>query len=223
MTSRPALFLGAVLALTLPLVAGTPRPAAAQDSAAAAEEEMKSLAASVATADDPQVAWTDAMRLVAFGTKAARPTAEAAAGDATVIGRIALGRVLLQLRDRAGAAKALLQVASQADAPIELRADAVRLLAQTSDDYEDGIRAILDQALDGRLRAACAYTLWRLTKDPDWKTPLHEMLRSDDPNLRVEAALALAEIGDFAPGVQEILQQVRVEPTDRGRLATVLV
>lgn len=222
MTSRLALVLGATLALSLPFGAASAPPAVAQE-AAGAEEEIKSLAASVAAADDPQVAWTDAMRLVSFGTKAARPTADAAAGDATVIGRIALGRVLLQLRDRAGAAKALLQVASQADAPVDLRADAVRLLAQTSDDYEDAIRAIHDQALDGRLRAACSFTLWRLTKDPAWKTPLREMLRSDDPDLRIEGALALAEIGDFAPGVQEILQQVRVEPTDRGRLAAVLV
>ena len=212
----------AVLALTIPALAPSAPRAWAQEKPE--DVEIKTLAASVAAEEDASAAWNDAMRLVGYGGKAVQPVAEQAASEAaTPVGRLALGRVLLALRERPRAAAALLKIAGQADLPIPLRSDAVRLLAQTSDDYEDQIKAVLDSALDGRLRAACAYTLWILTKDPASKVTLKEMLRSDDPDLKVEGALALAEIGDFGESVQQILQQVRIEPTDRGRLAAVLL
>jgi carboxyl-terminal processing protease len=218
----PRTVLAVALAFAFPLLVGAPSPAAAQEETA--EAEIHALAMGVATATDPEAAWDDAMRLVGYGSKAVQATADAAnSADATPAGRVALGRVLLALRERPRAAEALLKVASQSDAPVPLRAHAVRLLAQTSDDFEDGIRAVMDSALDSRLRAACAYTLWVLTKDTAVKGALREMLRSDDPEIRIEGALALAEVGDFSPGVQEVLQMVRVEPTDRGRLASVLL
>ncbi|MCE9634369.1 MAG: PDZ domain-containing protein [Planctomycetes bacterium] len=219
-TTRTAL--AAALALAAVASFRGAAPALAQEQGP--EAEIKALTATVESADDPQTAWSDAMRLVAFGGKAVQSVAEAAASpEATPAGRLALGRVLLALRERPRAAQALLKVAVQSDAPMALRVDAMRLLAQTSDDYEDAIRAVLDGALDSRLRAACAFTLWRLTKDISAKNTLREMVRSDDPEIRIEGSLALAEIGDFGPGVQEVLQQVRVEPTDRGRLAAVLL
>ena len=210
----------AAFLLVVPAVLGPTGSAAAQDQ----EAEIREIAAGVAHQEDELSAWNDAMKLSAFGGKATQLVAEAAAADdATPVGRIALARVLLSLRERSRAAEVLLKVAQQPDAGIELRANAVRLLSQTSDDYEDPIRAVLDGALDARLRAACAYTLWELTKDVSAKTVLREMVRSEDPEIRIEGALALAEVGDFSPGVQEVLQLVRVEPTERGRLASVLL
>lgn len=202
-------------------VPGLP-PAAAQEDGR--DAEIRALAETIAGADDARAAWGDSIRLSGFGSKAAATVADAAGNeDATPLGRTALARVLLGFRERDRAAPILLKVAEQADAPVEVRVDAIRLLAQTNDDWADRIQAILDDALNGRIRAACASTLWRLTKEPAAKTPLREMLRSDDPDLRAEGAISLAEIGDFSADVQEALNQFRAEPTDRGRLADLLL
>lgn len=208
-----------VPAAFVPPVVGT---AAAQE--AGVEEEMRALAQALATSDDPQHAWNDAARLAGFGTKATPFATEAASsGEATPAGRVALGRVLLQLREPSRAAEALLRTAEDAEAPIAVRVEAVRLLGQTSDDHEDPVRRILDAALDPRLRAAAASSLWAMTKDRDAKKSLQELLRAEDFELRVEGALALAEIGDFGPDVEAVLQQIRTEPTERGRLSRALL
>src|SRR5688572_18264069 len=83
----------------LPLVTLAPltaSPAAAQE--ASADEEMRSLAQTVGSADDAVHAWNDAVRLAGFGAKAVPFATEAAKdADATAVGKVALGKVLLQL------------------------------------------------------------------------------------------------------------------------------
>jgi len=49
------------------------------------------------------------------------------------------------------------------------------------------------------------------------------LVGADDAAVRRECALALAEIQDFAPPVEEILNQLADEPTPNGRLARVLL
>ncbi|MCG3132964.1 MAG: hypothetical protein HMLKMBBP_00050 [Planctomycetes bacterium] len=230
MNLRPARALVLAVAPLLPLAASGPLgfapPAAAQDGAPAdgSDEEIRGLAQSVATASDASHAWDDAVRLAGYGAKAAPFATEAAAAeDATPVGRVAIGRVLLQLAERSRAADTLLRTARDDAAPVESRIEAVRLLGQTSDDYEDAIRQILDGALDPRLRAAAASSLWAVAKDVDAKKVLRDLVRSDALDLQVEGALALAETGDSSPEVTAVLHRIRHEPTPRGRLARALL
>ena len=214
---------GLALLLVISLLAA-PMPRAAADEATK-DQDMKALAESVATATADRDAWNDAVRLAGFGDKAA-PVAVDAVGlpDATPLGRIALARVLLALRERGRAVQTLLQVAAS-DAPAEMKVDALTLVAQSDggEEVETAVRRILDESMDPRVRAAAAKTLWAVAKDIDAKRPLKQMVRSEDFETKVEGAIALAEIRDFNPDVKAVLQQIRDEPTPRGRLARALL
>lgn len=196
-------------------------PAVAQDDA---DEEIRGLADAVATADDAGYAWNDAVRLAGYKDKATPFVVEAVhIADATPLGKVVLSRVLLALGERARATEALLAVA-ESDAPVALRVEAVRLLEDAADDtYEDQLWDMLDNALDPRLRAALGKTLWRLTKDLEAKAKLRDLLSSDDFDIQVAGAVALAEVGDFGEHVRAVLQRIRDEPTERGRLADALL
>lgn len=210
--------LAALLLAGAVLVGG---PVLAQDQG---DEEIRGLADAVATADDAGYAWNDALRLAEYKEKATPFVVEAVGtADATPLGRVALSRVLLALGERSRATEALLAVAGS-DAPVAVRVEAVRLLEDAADDtYEDQLWALLDNALDPRLRAALGKTLWRLTKDLEAKARLRDLLKSEDIDIRVAGAIALAEVGDFGEHVRAVLQQIRDEPTDRGRLADALL
>ena len=196
-------------------------PAVAQDDVS---NEIRVLADTVATADNADFAWNDAVRLAGFKEKATPFVVEAVGtSDATPLGKVVLSRVLMALGERARATDALLSVAGS-DASVALRVEAVRLLEDAADDsYEDQLWAMLDNALDPRLRAALGKTLWRLTKDLEAKAKLGDLLRSDDFDIQVAGAVALAEVGDFGEHVRAVLQRIRDEPTERGRLADALL
>ncbi len=187
--------------------------------------EIRELAETVATATDAHYVWNDAVKLAGFSEKAVGHASAAIQSDeATALGKVALGRVLMELGQVGRAAEQLLTVA-HSDADVGLRVEAVRLIGETSDDlYEEDVIGMLAEALDPRLRAALAKSLWTLVKDSDAKKVLRdEMLRSDDFDIRVEGALALAEIGSFSPAVKEVLTQIHKEPTRRGQLAASLL
>ena len=196
-------------------------PALAQEDV---DEEIRGLADAVATAEDAGYAWNDAVRLGEYKNKATPFVVEALGmDDTTPLGRVVLARVLLNVGERGQAADALLGVAGS-DAPVALRIEAIRLLEDAADDtYEDDLWPMLDDALDHRLRAALGKTLWRLTKDLEAKGKLRDLLRSDDFDIRVSGAIALAEVGDFGEHVRAVLQRIRDEPTERGRLADALL
>jgi carboxyl-terminal processing protease len=211
-------------ALFLTLVASGRSPALAQD-ATQEQADVKSLAESVATATSDRDAWNDAVKLVAYGDKVGAAAVEAAGmADATPLGRVALGRVLLAVRERGRAAQTLLAVALS-DAPSEVKIAAMELIADAGDDEatENGVKKVLDESMDPRLRAVAARALWAIAKDIDAKTRLRELMRSQDFDTKVEGALALAEIRDFGPEVKAVLQSIRAEPTPRGRLARALL
>lgn len=204
--------------------------AAGRDSALAQEtspqEDMKSLAESVATSTAEREAWNDAVRLIGFGDKAAPFAVEAAAmTDATPLGQVALGRVMIALRERGRAAQTLLRVAQSEEATPDLKVQALDLVAEAGDDEaaETGVKKLLDESMDPRVRAAAAKTLWAIAKDLEAKTRLKDLLRSDDFETKVEGALALAQIRDFNPDVKSVLHRIRDEPTTRGRLARALL
>lgn len=216
---RRHLALGAVLALGL---AFGPARGVAQDESS--EAEIQELAEMVATQEDPQFAWNDALRLADFEDEAVTFAVEAAKlPDATPLGRIAIARVLLELGERGRAGQVLIDVAAS-EAPVALRVEAVDVLGETAEDrHEDRLYEILDTALDPRLRASIAKALWNLTKDIDAKQRLRDLLRSDDLDLRIAGALALAEVRDFSEEVRAVLERIRFEPTYRGRLADALL
>jgi carboxyl-terminal processing protease len=196
-------------------------PALAQEEG---DEEIRGLADAVATADDSGYAWNDALRLAGYKDKATPFVVEAVGtADATPLGKVVLSRVLMALGERARATDALLAVAGS-EAPVGVRVEAVRLLEDAADDsYEEELWALLDDALDPRLRAALGKTLWRLTKDLEAKARLRDLLKSEDVDIQVAGAIALAEVGDFGEHVRAVLQQIRDEPTERGRLADALL
>jgi carboxyl-terminal processing protease len=212
-------------ALVLFVVAG-PLPSAGADEAVKQEaDDIKSLAESVATATTDRDAWNDAMKLIGYKEKAVSFAVDAAnLPDATALGRVAMGRVLIAVRESGRATQVLLKVANS-DAPAELKVAAIALISETEgdDESETGVKKLLDESMDPRVRAAAAKALWALAKDLEAKTRLKELLRSDDLDTRVEGALALAEIRDFSPEVKAVLQQLRGEPTPRGRIAKALL
>jgi hypothetical protein len=97
----------AALFLVLCVVAGPAHVASADD--AAKGEDLKALAESVATATVERDAWNDAAHLASFGEKAGAFAVDAGnLPDATPLGRVALGRVLLAVKGRGRAAQVLL-------------------------------------------------------------------------------------------------------------------
>ena len=219
--ARPAAIAAAALVLVVAI--GRASPAAADESAQ--PSDVKALAESVATATSEHDAWNDAVRLVGFKEKASTFAVDAAnLPDATPLGRVALARVLLAIGERGRGAQALLKVAAS-DAPADVKIAAIELIADAGDDEdaETGIKKLLDESMDPRIRAAAAKTLWAIAKDLDAKTRLKALLRSDDFDTQVAGAVALAEIRDFNPDVKKVLSQIRAEPSERGRLARVLL
>lgn len=212
-----ALVAGAALTL------GAPHSLLAQDDTT--DDQIRELAESVAAATDAHFAWNDAVRLLRHRDKAASFAVDALKGeDVTSIGRIAIGRVLIDVGEYGRATEALLQVAGS-QAPVATRVEAIRLLSQGDDDDGtiESIWKLLDESLDPKLRAALAKCIWDLDPDTKAKDKLKELVRSEDFDLQVEGALALAEIRDFSPDVKKVLHQIRDEPTDRGRLASALL
>jgi C-terminal peptidase prc len=223
-TASTAAVLAFVAGFAAPAVVTAPS-ARADETAKPNDDDVKSLAENVATAANDRDAWNDAVKLIAFGQKAVSFAVDAAnQPDATPIGRVALGRVLIALHESGRAAQVLLKVAAS-DAPAEMKVAAVELVAETDggEEAETGVKKLLDESMDPRVRAAAAKTLWSIAKDLEAKTRLKELLRSDDFDTRVEGALALAEIRDFGPEVKAVLQQLRGEPTPRGRIARALL
>ncbi len=215
-----------VVALLLAGAATVAGPLAAQETTPqeSGDEEIRGLADEVATTDNAEFAWNDAVRLTGFKNRATPFVVEAVGEpDATPLGKVVLSRVLMALGERARATETLLAVAAS-EAPVALRVEAIRLLEDAADDsYEDELWAMLDNALDPRERAALGKTLWRLTKDIEAKAKLRDLLASDDFDIQVAGAIALAEVGDFGEHVRAVLQRIRDEPTGRGRLADALL
>ncbi len=82
--------------------------------------------------------------------------------------------------------------------------------------------ALLDEAFDPSLKIALAKALWDTSREVRAKDDLRALIKSGEDSIRIPAAFALAEIGDIEP-VKDILAKLKEEPTDRGRLAAVLL
>jgi carboxyl-terminal processing protease len=150
--------------------------------------------------------------------------------DAGAKGTLVLGRALLQIDQKfysKDVAKALLRI-------VETNKDesqpAARLLGSegvTLDRAEEGeiLKKLKDLVAGGglapRTRIAAAQALWSLGASDERRVALKELkgfLKSEDPELQIEGALALASCDDTEE-VATYLRKIQNEPTEQGQLA----
>ena len=199
-----------------------PAPADDIDEATAGKQVSELLATS--PGEDPRAIWALSESLARGGKPAIRPLAEAVEG-AGATRRLAIGRALLLLEDYVRGLTALRSVASDTKAEATLRAAAVDLIGEEGE-LEDAewLEDQIDTTLEPHVKMAMAKALWNLnfTNKKKGKEVLLAFMRSTDEDLRAEGALALGEIGD-AGAARTVLEELRLEPTERGRSAAFLL
>lgn len=167
--------------------------------------------------------WSDVRRLEDLGDPAIPPIRDGLR-NANPVGRLGAASALLQLGQTEAAVDALLELF--VDAPQrDVRLQSIRVLTRVEDAQ---LRTRIAKAFDDQLadtyapseKIALAKGLWSVSGEHrvQAKDILREVLRSDDPDTRLDSALALAEIGE--PFVaRAVLREFKDDPTTRGELA----
>jgi len=194
----------------------------AQEEAEDVPAEVRIILKQMAKADDSAL-WRLSDRLSALGPRAVEPVKDALS-DLPVRARLGAAAALVELGEETLGIGEIVAIAGDRDkVAAVIRIAAIDVLAiKGSADVEESILRLLDGAFDSRVRIALARTLWILTKDLRAKTELKRVLASEDADVRIEGALALAGIGD-TESVRSILAEIQNEPTARGRLAHALL
>lgn len=168
--------------------------------------------------------WDQALALERLGRGAARELTQRleAARGAT---RVAAAKALLVMADgsddaaQAAAVRALKDVVRDHDGARDLRVRACDLLTRHGKPADvQGMARDLDQIRDPYVKIALLRTLRQRGRNRQAERTLQEYLASDDTGVRAEAALSLAEIGNV-DAAREVLNQLKDEPTERGRRA----
>lgn len=189
----------------------------AADEALAAEAE----AILAGIRPDPDDAWRAGRALEALGVGAA-PALLAKWKELEPVPRVAVGWALARLGHRETVvAETVEAVRAEKDGPV--RALQARLLraAATGADAEK-IEGLLDVVFEPDVKIPLCQALFEISGNIRGKTELKAFLESESESVRIAAAVALAEIGDVAPG-KRILRKLADEPTERGRLARSLL
>jgi carboxyl-terminal processing protease len=211
---------GFVALLTLLTALGT---APAQEAESVREVQVQEVLEACKGADAARI-WSFSDKLVALGKPSKRAIRKSLA-NASVEGKLAGLRALIELDSPTFAVEYLMELAADEDIAVSHRVMALDLVGKTEEiDAEDGLVELL-VTYNPQMRIAAARALWRLDGEQSHKAKqaLVEFLRSADPELRAEGALALAEMGDITtPGVRRILLELRKEPGARGKLADAL-
>lgn len=164
------------------------------------------------------------LRDVALGDSvAAVPHLQSVAADARPELVLVIARTLLEADAPNESAALLLPLMERGG---EMGLEALAVLSHASfrrvPDVADRLAARLEQPLAADQRIAVARTLYRTSRAGRVRNTAREellsALGSDDPDVRAEAALALAEIQDIAPA-RSILRVLAADPGPRGRLA----
>lgn len=174
--------------------------------------------------NDPREAWRLSEDLAKPGKAALKPLRDALA-TAAPGQRLAISRALVLLEDHLRAMEAVRALAEDEKVDTALRVAALRLVADEGELEEaDWLAARLEAALTPEVKLAMARALWQLNRanKGKGKDVLLQFLRSTDPDLRAQGALALGEIG-AGQEAKAVLQELREEPTERGRSATLLL
>lgn len=166
--------------------------------------------------------WDQALTLEKLGPGAARELAQRLDASRGVT-RIAAAKALLGMEpgeaEEAAAIRALKDVVRDQDAPRDLRVRSCDLLARHGKTADiQGMSRDLDQIRDPYVKIALLRTLRLKGRNRQAERTLQEYLASEDPGVRCEAALALAEIGNV-DAARDVLERLKNEPTERGRRA----
>ncbi len=147
------------------------------------------------------------------------------AGTHAAATQVAVARTLADLDATEEAADLLLPLAEGPHGDLAL---AVLFDSSFRDAARVGERlsALLDEPLPALRRVAVARALCRASRDPAQrsrgKLALNDALASSDPDVRAEAAFALAETNDVG-AAWDVLVELQDEPGLRGRLATAYI
>ena len=141
--------------------------------------------------------------------------------------KLACAAALLKSGEREVEGEALAALVELIDSSkdLEIRVAAVQLLGEYGDpdDTVEFLTTVLEKATRPTLIVPVARTLWSVDNVAEARARLLELLSSRDHAVKVQAALALAEIDYFEGEVRDILRRLQLEPTLRGRLAAALL
>ncbi|MCH2579711.1 MAG: S41 family peptidase [Planctomycetes bacterium] len=141
--------------------------------------------------------------------------------------RLGCAKALLGLGDSAARREALKTLGDLAekskDRDIKIDAIGVYWLAGDPDDIIDRLEGQLASETDPGILISLAVCLWDVDNLTSARNKLLDLLGSRDSAVSQEAALALAESGNYDDGrVKNTLRRLRKEPTPRGRRADLL-
>jgi carboxyl-terminal processing protease len=175
-------------------------------------------------AADVRAVWALSDQLRSGGRPALKPLRDALDAAAPAK-KLAIARALILLEDHTRGLEAVRDIAASDAAPVGLRVAALRLVAEEGElEESEWLEQQLEVALEPEVKLAMARSLWQLNRGNKGKGKdvLLQFLRSTDPDLRAQGALALGEIG-AATEAKSVLLELREEPTERGRSAALLL
>jgi len=215
-----------IAVVALVWVLGTVVPAAERDLA----REVRSIAGRLRAAA-PEELWAAGRRLAELG-EAAVPAIKRQLRRARPAGRLAMAKALCALGRPEEAVPILVELVRQKKEP-ELAAMAASMLGDeparnVPATERELMRLCEEPALSREVTLAVARALYfTATTEESLKqanTTLRRLLVSaEDRASRLRCALALAEIDDFAPPVEALLEEAAEEPSPEGRLARSLL
>lgn len=167
--------------------------------------------------------WNDVRSLEALGDSAV-PVIREAIADANPLGRLGCAGALLRLGQAKQAVDELLSLVWNAP-DRAIRIQSIRILASVEDsELRKKIATQFSERLEDAYAPAekisLAKALWDISADdrPRAKDMLREVMKSDDPGTRLDAALALADLGE-PYAARSVLREFKDDPTMRGELA----
>lgn len=173
---------------------------------------------------------TELTDLVARNGEPASAKIIAALHNKDPLTRLGCAKVLLETSGGTLAVPVLIDMALESP-DIAIRLDAIKLIEimdylddATLDIVEKGLNRVLDEENDPFLRIRAAKALYRVTSRFRLKAlaELKSMLESENREIRISGALALAETGNIEDA-QKILKEIRREPTKAGDMARILL
>jgi C-terminal peptidase prc len=144
--------------------------------------------------------------------------------SASPVARLAIGRALIELDEPDDARDALLSVVDDASQKNEVRLVAVRTIGVKDFAQDEAVvkslTKRLDDELDPSFKLACASALYRVSPQDKRRCEqeMEKWLDSDRAELRIQGALALAEVGSLEKA-RKVLKEIERDPTPEGRLA----
>ena len=144
--------------------------------------------------------------------------------SATPLERLTMSRALLELEEVIDARDGLLGLLGSDQRDVAIRTAAIGLLGTRAFEGDreviSQLREGLDRTFKPELQLALSKALYVISRDDraECAARVQEWLSSDRHDLRVQGALALAEIGDVETA-RRALREIELDPTPEGALA----